>query len=159
MGIPRTKFRRTKKSKFRNITWLSSLLCLGLSSLLFLGLGSLLFLANHHDYKGTPSAEDKKGRKTEPKPITLTMTTTNASTTSNISNIDKIQPANAHEPMASNSSSQSGLTTPPTIRIFNLPCPEHLHTLWFDGMDVTEFLCHWNIECQDAGHDGKAKCE
>ena len=62
--------------------------------------------------------------------------------------------------MAGNSSSQSGLTTPSNIRIVNnLPRPEHLRTLWFDGTDVTEFLRRWNIECQDAGHDGKAKCE
>ena len=62
--------------------------------------------------------------------------------------------------MASNSSGQSGLTTPSNIRIINvLPRPEHLHTLWFDGTDVTEFLRRWNIECQDVGHDGKAKCE
>ena len=62
--------------------------------------------------------------------------------------------------MAGNSSNQPGITTPSNIRIVNsLPRPEHLRTLWFDGTDVTEFLRRWNIECQDAGHDGKAKCE
>ena len=48
MGIPRTKFRRTKKSKFRNIRRLST----------------LLFLDNYRDDKNTPSAEHIITRKT-----------------------------------------------------------------------------------------------
>ena len=118
-------------------------------------------MGNHHEYKNTPSAEDTKRGETEPNLTTLTTTTSNTPNTSNTTNnLDTIQSSNTYETMASNNSSQSGLTTPPTIHIVNnLPRPKHLRTLWFDGTDVTEFLRRWNIECQDAGHDGKAKCE
>ena len=145
----RTRFKWTKKSKFRNIRRLSS-------DCYFWGITMII--------RTPPSAEDRETRKTRrkttTKSITLTTTISNAPKTSNISNIDKIQFATTHEIMVSNSSSQFGLITPSNIRIVNnLPRPEHLRTLWFDGTDVTEFLRRWNIERQDVGHDDKAKCE
>jgi hypothetical protein len=144
MRTPRTKFGRTKKSKFRKIRRLSS----------------LLFLGNHHDYKNTPSTEHRKTRKTELNLATLTTTTTNTLNTSNTpSNLATTQSLNAYETMTSNSSSHSGLTTPSNIRIINsMPRPEQLSPLWFNGTDVTEFLRRWNIECEDAGYDDKGKC-
>jgi len=59
-------------------------------------------------------------------------------------------------------SSRSGHDTPParSLRVFNImPRPEQPGTPHFDGMNVTEFLRRWNIECEDAGLTKSQKCD
>ena len=100
-------------------------------------------------------------QKLRPTPLTLTRNTpTNPiNSTSN----SKSKPSNIIMPETDESnSSRSGHDTPParSLRVFNImPRPEQPGTPHFDGMNITEFLRRWNIECEDAGLTKSQKCD
>ena len=58
-------------------------------------------------------------------------------------------------------SDRTGLETPPTsFRIFNtMPRPGQPGAPLFDGIDITEFLRRWNIECEDVGLTKPQRCD
>jgi len=56
-------------------------------------------------------------------------------------------------------STVSGRTTPPPIRAFGImPRPGQPGAPFFDDINVTEFLRHWNIKCEDFGLSDAQKC-
>src|SRR5947207_15593588 len=48
---------------------------------------------------------------------------------------------------------------PPRVYLAMMPRPGEPGVPFFDKVDVTDFLRHWNIECEDCGFSGRQKCE
>ena len=62
--------------------------------------------------------------------------------------------------MAGSSSSDSGINTAgATVHTYLvMPCPGQPGALYFDGMNISEFLKNWDIEYEDFDLTNEQKC-